>query len=155
MEPIQKSWSWKAWFSSWVFSSAAPTAADLPVPEWGRWQDYRAQGAQGTVKPAGSAAFWKLSSVFGCFSTATKAEKEQKVLLPLVYVQIKEDSFLYSYFLNQYFKSFLIHKAESTISNITSIWTGIKIFLSKVSSPSYSSTNIVVRFCFSAPSSLD
>lgn len=48
---------------------------------------------QGTGKPAGS-AFWKLSSVFGYLSTATKAGKEQKVLLPVAYVQIKKDSLL-------------------------------------------------------------
>lgn len=107
---------------------------------------------QGRAEPAGSAAFWKLSSVFGWLFTATKAEKEQKVLVPVAYVQIKEDSFPYSYLLNQYFKSFLKHKSEF---NIRSIQIGIKILLSKVSSPSYSSTNIVTRFCFSVASSLD
>lgn len=110
---------------------------------------------QGRAEPAGSAAFWKLSSVFGWLFTATKAGKEQKVLLPVAYVQSKEDSFPYSYFLNQYFKSFLKHKPEFKISSTRSIWTGIKILLSKVSSPSYSSINTVARFCFSVPSSLD
>lgn len=110
---------------------------------------------QGRAEPAGSAAFWKLPSVFHWLFTATKAGKEQKVLLPVAYVQIKEDSFPYSYFLNWYFKSLLKYKPESNISNIRSIWRGIKILLSKASSPPYSSTNTVFRFCFSVSSSLD
>lgn len=110
---------------------------------------------QGRVEPAGSAAFWKLSSVFGWLFTATKVGKEQKVLLPVAHAQIKEHSFLYTYSLNQYFNSFLKLKPEFNISSFRCMWTGIKIFLSTVSSPPYSTTNTVARFCFSVPSSLD
>lgn len=155
MELTQKSWGWKAWFSSQAFSLEW-----LPKPlqvcqclseDDGRTTELRVP--QGRVEPAGSAAFWKLSSVLAWLFTATKAGKEQKVVLSVAYVKIKEDSFLYTYFLNQYFKSFLKHKPEFNISRIRSIWTGIKIFLSKVSSLSYS-TNTLAWFCFSVPSSL-